>query len=561
MFGLWIIACVGSEPDSGTSATDSAVGESTPLTDTAPTVDSGAHTGDSGGSSTTLTQHGVVTCAEPELRDSEGPMVLLDHGQAWDDQVPSPGESFNFGTTLAVEDFDGDGHWDIFLGHVSAGLWFRGTEAGELVLDTQPLPALTLPEDNPNWRARGITAADVDADGDPDLVIGTAAVGTLVWRNDAGVFVDASELSGLSAALLDADGLPMGDLDGDGDLDLFLGHDSVGEQPPDPGQDNALYLNQGDGTFVDVSDRLEAEHKDGYVQVATLADLDLDGDVDLYITNHHGSYSGSKLLLNDGTGTWTAAPDAGLDVNIEGMGVALGDTNDDGLPDLLISGWGELALLESVGAGVWARTEKVRELVPDRDRDQEVAWGNALADLDNDGDLDAVVGFSKSNRDDSARTDPEDQPDGLWLREGDVFVDQASSWGLRQKRDTRAVVVWDYNGDGWLDVLKSAVGGKAVLWTARCGDAAWLEVSLAQPVPNPRAIGAQVRVEAGDRSWVRWVTAGSIGYVSSAPPQVHFGLGDVDAVDRVVVTWPDGTEETLEGVDARQRVTVTRGGP
>ncbi len=587
---LWL-ACGGPDTDSGTSTdpattvteTGSPTDSTSPDSGSPSGTDSGA-TGptdsDSGTSPTpsTLVQHGQVTCADPSLREGE-PYLFADHGQ--DYQRPDPEEVYMRGSSVAVEDFDGDGHWDVLVGHTTYPMLFRGGPDGQLTYDALALPDVR-PEEARNLRVRAMAAADIDGDGDPDLVMGTVARGAVVLRNDGATFTDVTDLAGLHAEVNEADTIPLGDLDGDGDLDLMLGHNALGAVPPEPGEDNYLYENQGDGTFVDISDRLLTAHRDGYTQVCSFVDLDVDGDQDLYIANHRSTYRRNFLLLNDGTGQLSEDPDAGLDISVESMGTSIADLNDDGLPDLLISGWGEMSLMESVGTGIWARTEKVRELIPDRENRMEVAWGNALGDLDNDGDLDIVIGYGPANLGEGGREgevvaveqrpgalvlgdggadeeDPEDQPDAVWLREDEVFVEVGQRWGLRQERDTRGVIAWDFDGDGWLDILKTAIEGKALLFTARCGEAAWITLTLDQGVPNPRAYGAVVTVEAGGQTWRRWLTAGSTGYVSFVPPQVHFGLGDVEVLDALSVTWPDGTVDTFTDVPTRQALTVVRG--
>jgi hypothetical protein len=437
---------------------------------------------------------------------------------------------------------------------------FRGTASGEFVLDTVALPSPEIFAELNRWQPRGFSAADFDGDGDADLIFGTASVGTRMWRNDGDRFVDITDGSGLSSEALVAFSLPVGDIDGDGDLDLFVGHDGDGVEPPDPGGLNGLYLNRGDGTFEDISETLSEELRDGYTQVSALLDFDQDGDVDLYITNHHATYRQNYLLLNDGAGGLVNTPNAGFDFGIESMGIGIGDLNGDGLPDILISGWAGFALLESLGSGLWARTEQLREIFPIRNIDQEVAWANVLADLDNDGDLDAIAGFAPAQRKLATDTvsNPEDQPDGLWIWTDGVFVEEAADWKLQTSRPTRGMVVWDYNGDGWLDVLKTASDKRARLWTANCGEASWLAVDLAQPAPNTGAIGARVVIEAGENTWTRWVTGASTSYVSSQPLRMHFGLGDVETLDRLTVYWPDGRHNSFSDIPARQRVGVTR---
>jgi len=201
-------------------------------------------------------------------------------------------------------------------------------------------------------------------------------------------------------------------------------------------------------------------------------------------------------------------------------------------------------------------TRRVRALAPDVASDQESGWATELVDLDNDGDLDVIAGFSRLDQLVAGALDPDEQPDGLWLQEGGVFVDAAAAWGLDQRRSTRGLVVTDFNGDGWLDVLKTATNEPAALWTARCGPQAWLVVTLEAPAPNPRGIGARVVARAGEQSWTRWITAASTSYVSSAPPRAHFGLGETDHLDSLTVHWPDGTVDRWTDLETRQRVTA-----
>ncbi len=311
-------------------------------------MDSGTstETGDSEIGPASLTEHGTVVCAEPELRDSEGPMMMLDHGASWESQTPDGFDDFRWGTALAVEDFDDDGYWDVLLGHASRPQLFRGRADGSLVSDTEALPVPEALVDIRHWNIMGVAAGDLDGDGDPDLILSTTLGGVQILRNEGEVFTDATPGSGMPGTFLYGESLPLGDLDGDGDLDLFVGQDNWDAAPPDPGYLNGLFLNRGDGTFEDVSDQHDDVWRDGYTKVGTIADLDMDGDQDLYVVNHHGSYRGNVLLLTSDDGVATD-PEAGLDITMPGMGVGLGDVNEDGLPDLFLAGWGTFALMES----------------------------------------------------------------------------------------------------------------------------------------------------------------------------------------------------------------------
>jgi hypothetical protein len=107
-------------------------------------------------------------------------------------------------------------------------------------------------------------------------------------------------------------------------------------------------------------------------------------------------------------------------------------------------------------------------------------------------------------------------------------------------------------------VLKRFVDEVASLHLSRCGDDAWLRVDLRQDGPNPRAVGATVTVEAGGRAWTRRLHAGGTGFAAGQPPEVHIGLGDLDAIDRGRVRWPDGGETVTGALDTRQTLRIWR---
>ena len=119
---------------------------------------------------------------------------------------------------------------------------------------------------------------------------------------------------------------------------------------------------------------------------------------------------------------------------------------------------------------------------------------------------------------------------------------------------SRGVVLSDINNDGYLDVVKRDQGGPAKLYLSRCGDDSWTRIRLASPSSNTFGAGARIQVVAGDRTWARWIEAGSSAF-SMQPLEAHFGLGDID---RLVVTWPDGVVSELTDVPVRSRLRVVR---
>src|SRR5690606_33873904 len=107
-------------------------------------------------------------------------------------------------------------------------------------------------------------------------------------------------------------------------------------------------------------------------------------------------------------------------------------------------------------------------------------------------------------------------------------------------------------------LVKRDLVGPTRLYLSRCGEESWLRVRLRAPAPNTFAVGAQVRVWSGGASQVRWVHAGGTNYASGLPPEVHFGLGAHDLVDRLDITWPDGAVSNLFDLDGRQILDVRR---
>jgi hypothetical protein len=221
-------------------------------------------------------------------------------------------------------------------------------------------------------------------------------------------------------------------------------------------------------------------------------------------------------------------------------------------------------MLVSASDGGWYDTARAVGLVPD-DGERHVAWGAELADVDNDGDLDALVAYGaeldyvNGGVAPSEEPNPEDQRDALFLQiEDGTFVQVAESFGLAARANHRGFVLADLDHDGWLDLARRDLLGRAELLRARCGDAAWIGVRLAQPGPNPFGVGARVEVDAGGVTRARWISAGSTNLASAGPPEAHVGLGDVDSIDAVRVIWPDGARSEVLDLEARQWVTVER---
>jgi enediyne biosynthesis protein E4 len=542
------------------------------VTDSGTVTDSGSVTdsGDTGtpfvGVAVSLLEGGVVTCADSSLRTSDGPMREAFGGPDWEIQAvdPDAGGGLSKGRGVSIEDYDGDGELDIFLPNLGPDQLYLNDAVGVYGDAT-----LT------NWPA-GIefttasVAVDYDDDGDMDLTAVNRGGPNALWENDGtGSFIRLPG-TGWTTEFYGTTGAAWGDVDDDGDLDVLLYAHFVAptsdwdENNPGPADPSELYLNNGDGTFVDASAALaqaNAELQGAYTYAGGFHDVDVDGDLDLVFVNDLGSLrQGNLLLRNDSVDGELILTDVTQDLNLQmsvfGMGIGVGEINGDGRPDMVISSWDAMPMKLSLGDGTFL--DDTMTFVPEIGV-SDVAWGAQFADMDNDGLEDLVIAYGYIREDHEGLGNPEQQPDVLWLQQADgTWTEVASDWGVDHSGMNRGLSTADLNGDGYLDVVRRDLKGNAIIDMSRCGDAGWLRVRLDQPAPNIDAVGARVEVTAGGVTQTRWLRAGGTSYASSDPLEVHFGLGDHDTVDKILVTWPDGEQSLSRGITTRQQVEISR---
>ena len=466
------------------------------------------------------------------------------------------------GNGVAVADYDRDGDLDVYV--VNRAAYAPGQTAtwnglyanrGDGTFTDQTLRAgvagsagVGLPSTGGNGAKLGAAWGDYDGDGWPDLYLTHAGPNQLYRNLGDGTFADVTAEAGvaggptqLSTSALWFDG------DGDGDLDLHVGvwEDYAPDGAPRDRR-NPYFENLGDGTFREVSTAVGLGDP-GQTYTTLPVDVDRDGDPDLYDANDFGA---NRLFLNAGDGTFTEATAAfGLEDRGEGMGLALGDVDGDGLGDLFLTNRSDSptqahALFLARPEGGFA--ERAAEAGVDS---TGWGWGAAFFDLENDGDDDLFVanGYVQA-----------DTPNTLFENAaGFPLMDVAEAWGVDAPEAARGLAVFDADGDGRLDLIVGNVSRAPRLYANRADAGAWLAVALVGDAPNVDALGAVVEVEAGGRRWVR--AHHGAQFLGQNLTPVHVGLGPATAVDRVTVRWPDGTADSVADLAVNQPIRVRQG--
>ena len=342
--------------------------------------------------------------------------------------------------------------------------------------------------------------------------------------------------------------------------------------------------NTGNG-FEDRTDRLGFDVGTSVSMTPRFVDVDGDGWDDVVIA---GRACTSALLRNDGAGGFTdVTAGSGLDRVENGVGLELLDVDGDGRLDLFVTGAsyptasGECPVLD-----VLTGCSGNRLLVNDGDmtfrdvtdehgvRDGSWGTGSAAIDLNLDGltDLMSTNGFRgvvAERPDDGSAADRRfyrrgvDDPDRLWLgvAEGQM-PESAAQAGLTGTGNGKAVVPFDHDGDGLVDLLVVDTDGTPRLYrNETAGTHRWLTVQLRDTRSrNVFAIGATVELgssSGGGANQVARVSADG-SFQSGRPTDVHFGLGDRDRVETLTVRWPDGTTTELTDVESNRVLRIDK---
>jgi hypothetical protein len=498
------------------------------------------------------------------------------------------------GNGAAFFDYDNDGDMDLLL--------VNGSTLANIKRGGDPIAALYA--NNGKGKFTDVTArsgitqkgwgmggcvADYDNNGFQDVYL-TAFGPNILYRNNGdGTFTNVTEQAGVGDTRWGTN-CAFGDYDRDGYVDLYVanyltfdekkipqrGESSLcnfkgmvvfcGPQGL-PGEADVLYRNNGNGKFTDVSVKAGI-HDPGYYGFGVIfSDLDNDGWLDIYVANDSVP---NFLFRNNRDGTFSEVGLlAGVALNEEGeeqagMGVDVGDYNNDGYFDIFVTNFSHDSntLYQNNGNGIFSDVTFAAGLgepsLP------YLGWGTGFVDFDNDGLLDIFVanGHVSPQIDQSTLGSKYLERKQLYRNLGNGRfreVTEEIGGSLLVEKSSRGTAFGDYDNDGDLDILVINLDDRPTLLRNEGNNGNhWLTLKLVGTKSNRDAIGARVTVTAGNRVQIAEVRSGG-SYLSHNDSRVHFGLGEATRVKRLEVRWPSGGVETWEDLQGDQVLVLREG--
>lgn len=579
-----------------------------------------------------------AACGEKEQKTLFRLVENEDHGIFFSNDIHES-DTFNIltleyiynGGGVAVADFNNDGLSDVFFsGNMVPNRLYLNQ--GNLKFEDISTQAGILPSNK--WHS-GVAVADINADGLMDIYVcatikkDSASRKNLLYINQGpdehGIprFLDKAKEYGIEygghttqAAFFD--------YDNDGDLDLYLLTNLIEKGIPtsyrakiDDGSalnSDVLYRNNNDGTFTNVSADAGVVHE-GYGLGLAIADINMDGWQDIYVSNDY--ISNDILYINNTDGTFTNRTDEMIRHQSQfSMGNDIADINNDALPDIITLDMlpeSNLRRKTVVNAGNYTNyinNEKygyafqyIRNMVQLNNGNNtfseigqllgvhqtEWSWSPLLVDIDNDGNRDLLVtnGFPKDITDKDFGNYRNDVgnvasfghlidsipvvkvPNCAFRNNGDLtFNNVTEEWGLTKPSFSNGAATADFDNDGDLDYIVNNINDPVFLYenTLYTGSEDekkknhFLRIKLKGNGSNLSGFGTKIWLHYGNNEIQFHEHSTSRGYLSTVEDFVHFGLGSVSKVDSVLVQWPDGKFQRLQAVSSDQTIIVDYGG-
>jgi enediyne biosynthesis protein E4 len=506
---------------------------------------------------------------------------------------------------VAIFDYDGDGRPDVYL--------VNGSTVEALQGKDKP-PRAALYRNLGNWKFEdvtekagvanerwgfGVAAGDYDNDGRPDLYVSNFGVSRLYHNEGNGTFTDVAEKVGVARRGWST-GASWGDYDRDGRLDLFVpGYAEIdfAKLPPSPaeaskeasasycqfrgfpvmcgprglpGEGDILYHQKSDGTFEDVSVKAGVDDPHKYYGFSSaFIHVDKDPFLDLIVVNDSNP---KQLYINKGDGTFTeVGHESGVALNENGreqagMGVAVGDYDNDGLVDFHITNFSDDSNVLYRNEGDANFSDVTYQVGFGEVTLPFLGWGTSFIDFDNDGwqDLFVVNGHVYPGVDAHQWGTSYAQQPLLFRNRSGKFerVGAAPGSALAEAWPGRGLATGDLDGDGRTDLVINNLDSKpSVLRNVTTPSGHWVDIRLVGDVSKktPRdAIGSTVQLTAGKLRLRQDVISGA-GYCSQNDMTLHFGLGQATKIVKLEIRWADGTIENVTVPSVDKLFTISQG--
>jgi len=492
-----------------------------------------------------------------------------------------------FGPGVCVADLDGDGWQDIYFVN-GRDLYDRGISARNALYRNNGDGTFTDVTEKAGVPGTGYGLGcvwgDYDNDGFPDLFVTQYGRNVLYHNNGNGTFSDVTDKAGVAGTESGAfhSGATFFDYDRDGRLDLYVGsYVALGDKrycnlgavlsscPPSEyrGSPDALYHNNGDGTFTNVTVAAKIYQPQGKNLSVGAADYDNDGWPDLFVANDGIE---AYLYHNEHNGTFKEiGVPSGMALTSQGhtmaaMCISLGDYDNDGWLDLYISDFQRSSdhLWHNDGKGFFDEVSDQAGIT--RPTHDVLSFGGGFFDYDNDGWLDLFIANGHVYPEVEQAT-PEihyKQINSLFHNEGNgkfVETTKLAGTGFQTPHVGRGVAFADFDNDGFVDVVVANNGDPPLLLHNSGGNGNhFLNFKLVGTKSNRDAMGARFRIVAGGISQIREIAGGG-SYLSQSDLRANFGLGKATHVESVEVTWPSGQRQMFRNIEADKFYLVEEG--
>lgn len=482
-----------------------------------------------------------------------------------------------FGGGIAVFDINNDGFEDFYItsGMRDDVLYLNNGDGTFKNIHKEAGLEITS-----NYITQGVVSADFNRDGWTDILITTInskdrikqiprAKNLLFLSNGDNTFKDATSEYGLDDFFSFSTGANVGDINGDGYPDVYIGnyfleYDGKLDLISDATIVNAnskakgyLLINKKGKYFKNEYAAYGLTHT-GFSFGGLFSDFDNDGDQDLFVINDFGYKAVPNFLLENlypKKKFKDVSKELQMDLKINSMGAAVGDYNNDGFLDYYMTNIRVNQFMVNQGPGL-PFVDKLKELGLYY---ITISWGANFADFDHDGDLDLFVANGDLN--------PNCVPMGNFYFENEngIFKEKGREMGVNDYGIGRGSVILDIDNDGDMDIL--VVNQKPVLdypvkSTTRLfrndiSKGNWLKVELKGVESELRGIGSRVELIIGHTRMIREIDGGGSSHLSQNSTIAHFGLGNAVKVDSVIVTWIGNKKQILVAQEVNQLLTIT----